>query len=112
MTKGSPLCAARAGSWAAHSGEPFVCRQGRELGFDGKTLIHPKTIAAANAAFSPREEDIAWARKIAEAHGAAMAEGKGVLQVDGKLVEGLHVAEAQRLVAMADMIAEIEGAQG
>ena len=87
-----------------------VCRQGRELGFDGKTLIHPKTIAAANAAFSPREEDIAWARKIAEAHAAAMAEGKGVLQVDGKLVEGLHVAEAQRLVAMADMIKEIEGA--
>ncbi|WPZ35625.1 CoA ester lyase [Thalassobaculum sp. OXR-137] len=87
-----------------------VCRQGRELGFDGKTLIHPKTIAAANAAFSPREEDIAWARKIAQAHAAAMAEGKGVLQVDGKLVEGLHVAEAQRLVAMADMIAEIEGA--
>lgn len=86
-----------------------VCRQGRELGFDGKTLIHPKTIAAANAAFSPREEDIAWARKIAQAHAAAMAEGKGVLQVDGKLVEGLHVAEAQRLVAMADMIAEIEG---
>lgn len=86
-----------------------VCRQGRELGFDGKTLIHPKTIAAANAAFSPRAEDIAWARRIAEAHAAAMAEGKGVLQVDGKLVEGLHVAEAQRLVAMADMIRELEG---
>ncbi len=87
-----------------------VCRQGRELGFDGKTLIHPKTIAAANAAFSPRDEDIAWARRIADAHAAAMAEGKGVLQVDGKLVEGLHVAEAQRLVAMADLIRELEGA--
>lgn len=89
-----------------------VCRQGVELGFDGKTLIHPKTIAAANAAYSPRAEDIAWARKIAEAHAAAMAEGKGVLQVDGKLVETLHVAEAQRLADMADMIAEIEGSAG
>lgn len=87
-----------------------ICRQGRELGFDGKTLIHPKTIAVANAAFAPTGSDIAWARKIAEAHAAAMAEGKGVLQVDGKLVEALHVAEAQRLVVLADMIAEIEGA--
>lgn len=91
------------------AGFAAICRQGVELGFDGKTLIHPKTIAAANAAFSPRMEDIAWARKIAEAHAAAMAEGKGVLQVDGKLVEGLHVAEAQRLVDMADMIAALEG---
>lgn len=94
------------------AGFAAICQQGVELGFDGKTLIHPKTIAAANAAFSPREEDIAWARKIAEAHAAAMAEGKGVLQVDGKLVEGLHVAEAQRLVDMADMIAEIEASAG
>lgn len=89
-----------------------VCRQGVEMGFDGKTLIHPKTIAAANEAFSPRQEDIAWARRIAEAHAAALAEGKGVLQVDGKLVEGLHVAEAQRLVDMADMIAELEASAG
>ncbi|MDF1792335.1 MAG: CoA ester lyase [Thalassobaculaceae bacterium] len=89
-----------------------ICRQGVELGFDGKTLIHPKTIAAANTAFSPRDEEIAWARKIAKAHAAAMAEGKGVLQVDGKLVETLHVAEAQRLVDMADMIAQMEGSAG
>lgn len=94
------------------AGFAAVCRQGVELGFDGKTLIHPKTIAAANAAYAPTAEAIAWARRIAEAHSAAMAEGKGVLQVDGKLVEGLHVAEAQRLVVMADMIAEIEGAAG
>ncbi len=94
------------------AGFAAVCRQGVELGFDGKTLIHPKTIAAANAAYAPTAEAIAWARRIAEAHAAAMAEGKGVLQVDGKLVEGLHVAEAQRLVVMADMIAEIEGAAG
>jgi len=85
-----------------------ACRQGVELGFDGKTLIHPKTIAAANAAFAPGAEQIAWARRIADAHAAALAEGKGVLQVDGKLVEALHVAEAQRLVEMADMIVEIE----
>lgn len=94
------------------AGFAAVCRQGVELGFDGKTLIHPKTIAAANDAFSPQPKDIAWARRIAEAHAVALAEGRGVLQVDGKLVEGLHVAEAQRLVDMADMIAELEASAG
>lgn len=85
-----------------------ACRQGVELGFDGKTLIHPKTIAAANAAFAPDPAQIAWARKIAAAHADAVAAGKGVLQVDGKLVEALHVAEAQRLVEMAEQIAALE----
>ncbi len=84
------------------------CRQGVELGFDGKTLIHPKTIATANAAFAPDADALAWARKITTAHAAALAEGKGVLQVDGKLVEALHVAEAGRLIALADQIAALE----
>jgi citrate lyase subunit beta/citryl-CoA lyase len=84
------------------------CRQGREFGFDGKTLLHPKTIAGANAAFGPSEEDIAWAHRIREAHDAALAEGKGVTLVDGKLIEGLHVAEAQRLVELAGIIADLE----
>jgi citrate lyase subunit beta / citryl-CoA lyase len=82
-----------------------ACRQGRELGFDGKTLIHPKQIDAANAAFGPTEAEVAWARRIIEASEAARAVGKGVVVVDGKLVENLHVLEARRLVAMAEAIA-------
>lgn len=82
------------------------CRQGRELGFDGKTLIHPKQIAPANDAFSPSPDEIAGARKIIAAHAAAAAGGKGVVLVDGRLVEALHVAAAHRLVALADAIAE------
>jgi citrate lyase subunit beta/citryl-CoA lyase len=84
------------------------CRQGRDFGFDGKTLLHPKTIAGANAAFGPSEDEIAWAHRITAAHDDALAEGKGVTLVDGQLVEGLHVAEAQRLVALADRIASME----
>ena len=85
------------------------CRQGRAFGFDGKTLLHPKTIAGANAAFGPSEDEIAWAHRITEAHEAALAEGKGVILVDGQLIEGLHVAEAQRLVRMAETIKALEG---
>jgi citrate lyase subunit beta/citryl-CoA lyase len=81
------------------------CRQGRELGFDGKTLIHPKQLAAANAAFAPSEPEVAWSRKIIEAHRAAAAEGKGVVVVDGRLVENLHVAMAESVVQMAEAIA-------
>lgn len=84
------------------------CRQGREFGFDGKTLLHPKTIAGANAAFGPSEKEIAWAHRITEAHQAALAEGQGVILVDGQLIEGLHVAEAQRLVTMAETIKALE----
>jgi citrate lyase subunit beta / citryl-CoA lyase len=82
------------------------CRQGRELGFDGKTLIHPKTIAAANAAFAPLPEDLAWSHRIIAAHETAVREGKGVVLVDGKLVENLHVANARRLLALGAAIAD------
>ncbi|MEQ5776242.1 CoA ester lyase [Thalassospira sp. NFXS8] len=81
------------------------CVQGRELGFDGKTLIHPKTIAAANKVFEPSETEVAWARKIIAAHQDAAGKGQGVVVVDGKLIENLHVVSAQRLVALADQIA-------
>ena len=80
------------------------CRQGRDLGFDGKTLIHPRQIEPANAAFGPSEADVAWARRIIAAYDAARAAGKGVVVVDGRLVENLHVLEARRLVALAEMI--------
>ena len=81
------------------------CAQGRELGFDGKTLIHPKQIQAANDAFGPSETAVAHARRQIEAYAAALKEGKGVAVLDGKLVENLHVAEAKRLMALAEDIA-------
>ena len=81
------------------------CLQGVELGFDGKTLIHPNQIEGANDVFAPSEGEIAWSRKIIEAFAAAEAEGKGVVLVDGKLIENLHVENAKRIVGMADAIA-------
>jgi citrate lyase subunit beta / citryl-CoA lyase len=91
---------------ADDAGFARACRQGRELGFDGKTLIHPKTIALANAAFAPSPEEIAWSRRVIAAHDAAVGDGKGIVLVDGKLIEKLHVASARRLVALAAAIEE------
>jgi citrate lyase subunit beta/citryl-CoA lyase len=93
-------------------GFEYVCRQGAELGFDGKTLIHPKTIDAANAAFSPSPEEIEWSKKIIAAHAEAAGEGKGIVVVDGKLIENLHVLNAERLVAMSEAIQEMGTAAG
>ncbi|HLO77137.1 MAG TPA: CoA ester lyase [Magnetospirillum sp.] len=84
------------------------CVQGLELGFDGKTLIHPKTIDAANRVFAPSEKEIAWSSKIIAAHAEAAAEGKGVVVVDGKLVENLHVENAKRIVRLAEQIAALQ----
>ncbi|WP_027133541.1 HpcH/HpaI aldolase/citrate lyase family protein [Geminicoccus roseus] len=81
------------------------CLQGAELGFDGKTLIHPKQLEAANEAFAPSPEAVERAHKMIAAFEEARAAGKGVVVVDGKLVENLHVTEAKRLVALADAIA-------
>jgi len=89
-------------------GFEFSCRQGLELGFDGKTLIHPKTVEAANRVFAPTEKEIDWSKKIIDAHAAAAAEGKGVVVVDGKLVENLHVENARRLVALSEQIAALD----
>ena len=86
------------------------CRQGLELGFDGKTLIHPKTIATANRTFAPSAREVEWSQTIIAAHAEAAAQGKGVVVVDGKLVENLHVENARRLVALADQIAALEAA--
>ncbi|QKQ47494.1 MULTISPECIES: HpcH/HpaI aldolase/citrate lyase family protein [Achromobacter] len=82
-----------------------ACAQGRNQGFDGKTLIHPKQIAAANAAFAPAPEELAAARKRLDAWRAAQAAGLGVAVVDGALVENLHAREAERVLALADAIA-------
>ena len=92
---------------ADEAGFAAVCAQGRALGFDGKTLIHPKQIAPANAAFAPSAEQIARARRIIAAHQAALAAGKGIVVVDGRLVENLHVAAAERTLELAAAIAEL-----
>lgn len=92
---------------ADDAGFAAVCAQGRALGFDGKTLIHPKQIAPANAAFAPSAGEIAEAEKIIAAHKAALAVGKGIVVVDGRLVENLHVEAAQRTLALAEAIAEL-----
>ncbi|NHN36079.1 CoA ester lyase [Pseudomaricurvus alcaniphilus] len=88
------------------SGLLAICEQGRNLGFDGKSLIHPKQIAAANAVFSPAEADVVRARKIIDAWRETEAAGEAVVVVDGKLVEVLHVEEAHRTLAIWDAIAE------
>jgi citrate lyase subunit beta/citryl-CoA lyase len=80
------------------------CRQGRELGMDGKTLIHPKTVAAANEAFAPSEAEVEQARRIIAAHAEATKQGQGVVVLDGKLIENLHVEDARRTVALAEAI--------
>ncbi len=89
----------------------YACQQGRELGFDGKTLIHPKTIETANRIFTPAQQDVEWSRKIIQAYNEAVAQGKGVAVVDGMLVENLHVESAKRLVAMAEAIEALEAEQ-
>ncbi len=93
-------------------GFAYSCRQGKELGFDGKTLIHPKTIDVANQVFGPSEEDVEWSRTIIAAHAEAEKEGKGIVVVDGKLIENLHVLNAERVVAMAKAIGDMESAAG
>ena len=81
------------------------CRQARDLGFDGKTLIHPQQIGPCNEAFSPAADEVAWARKIIAAFELPENASKGVIQVDGRMVERLHAEMAQRTVAIADAIA-------
>ncbi|MDR3441077.1 CoA ester lyase [Telmatospirillum sp.] len=96
---------------ADDDGFAAACRQGREMGFDGKTLIHPKTIAVANQAFAPGPDELAWSKRIITAHEEAVAAGRGVVVVDGRLVENLHVAAARRQVALAEQIAVLAGEQ-
>ncbi|KGJ22057.1 HpcH/HpaI aldolase/citrate lyase family protein [Paracoccus sanguinis] len=85
------------------------CEQGRDMGFDGKTLIHPAQLEIANAAFAPAEEEVALARRQIEAFEAALAEGKAVAVVDGRIVENLHVETAKKTLARAEAIAAMAG---
>ena len=80
------------------------CRQGVDLGFDGKTLIHPSQIEPCNTAFSPSPAEVEWARKMIEAFDLSENRGKGVVSIDGRMVERLHADMARRTVAIAQAI--------
>ena len=83
------------------------CEQGRDMGFDGKTLIHPAQLEIANAVFAPSEEEVALARRQIAAYAEARARGEGVAVVDGRIVENLHVATAEALIGKAEAIAAL-----
>jgi citrate lyase subunit beta/citryl-CoA lyase len=86
------------------AGLEAACRQAADLGFDGKTLIHPRQIAIANEVFAPTADDVAWARRVIAAHAEAVAQGRGVVLLDGRLIENLHVDDARRVVALTEAI--------
>ena len=85
------------------------CAEARDMGFDGKTLIHPNQIAPCNEAFSPSAAEVAQARKFIAAFDLPENRGKGVVQIDGRMVERLHADMARRTVAIAEAIAAREG---
>ena len=77
------------------------CRQAVEFGFDGKTLIHPSQVEACNRLFSPTVEKVAWAEKVIAAYAAPEAAGKGAINLDGKMIEHMHLIEARRVLKAA-----------
>ena len=83
-------------------------RQGRLLGFDGKTLIHPSQIETTNEIFAPADADVAQARDVIDAFADPANKGKGVLKVNGKMTELLHLEEAKRIVAVNEAIKAME----
>ena len=91
-------------------GLAYSCKQGVALGFDGKTLIHPRTVEIANTAFKPSADEVEWSHKIIVAHAEALAQGKGVAVFEGKLIENLHVENAMRIVMLDERIRVNEAA--
>jgi citrate lyase subunit beta / citryl-CoA lyase len=87
-----------------------VCQQGVEMGFDGKTLIHPSQVEPCNEIFAPSAEELAMAGKIVAAFKQAKAEGKGVVTVEGRMIENLHVEQAERALALAEAIKQLQAA--
>jgi citrate lyase subunit beta / citryl-CoA lyase len=83
------------------------CLQGAEMGFDGKTLIHPGQVDIANEVWAPSDTEIDHARRVIAAFDEATAEGRGVITVDGRMIENLHVDTARRVLAVADAIAAL-----
>ena len=92
------------------AGLKVECEQGRDLGFDGKTLIHPMQIDVTNTAFAPTDSEIDLAERQISAYEESMASGKGIAVVDGNIVENLHVVAAQRILAKSRAVAEMEEA--
>jgi citrate lyase subunit beta/citryl-CoA lyase len=80
------------------------CRQGADLGFDGKTLIHPKQVAPANDAFGPSADDLTHAERVVKAYECAISAGQGVATLDGQLIENLHAEGARRIIALHEAI--------
>lgn len=80
------------------------CRQGADLGFDGKTLIHPGQIETANRAFSPDPAEVAFARAVVRAFADPQNANKGAIRIDGRMAERLHLAQAEKLVALAEAL--------
>lgn len=89
----------------------YACRLARDLGFDGKSLVHPFQLPYCNDAFTPKPHDLAAADEVIEALGRANQEGRGTVVVNGRLVEGHHVKAARRLLALADMTEKLEAGQ-
>jgi len=89
------------------TGFAFTCEQGRNMGFDGKTLIHPKQIELANRVFAPADTELVLARKVVAAWQEARAAGKGICVVDNRLIEKLHVEEFERLLAVDLAISQL-----
>lgn len=87
-----------------------VCRQGLEMGFDGKTLIHPSQVEPCNEIFAPSPAELEMAARIVAAFKAAQAAGKGVVTVDGRMIENLHVEQAERALALVSAIKELPAA--
>src|SRR5581483_1025915 len=86
-----------------------ACRQAADLGFDGKTLIHPSHLDICNRAFTPAAEEVAWARAVAEAFSRPENARVGALRVENRLAERLHLEQSRQLLAVADAIAAAEG---
>ena len=81
--------------------------QGAQMGFDGKTLVHPSQVEPCNSAFSPTAEEVEHSRRVIAAFDEGLAAGKGVITVDGRMIENLHVDNARRAIAIADAIAAL-----
>jgi len=90
---------------ADDEGFAAICRHGLSLGFDGKTLIHPSQVEPCNAIFAPTADEVAWSRTVIAAFAAPENAGKGVLKVEGRMTELLHLEQARRTVAIAEAIA-------
>jgi citrate lyase subunit beta/citryl-CoA lyase len=89
-----------------------ACRQGVDFGFDGKTLIHPSQIEPANRAFSPSDDEVAWARAVIAAFADPASAGRGAIKVEGRMAERLHLSQAEQLIETVEAIAALAGEGG